>query len=84
MDEVTRDIQGDIPWSVIFADDVVLADDSRMWVNTKLGIWRQTSESKCFILGRTKTEYMRCGFYTTRQEEEVCLDGQMVPRKETF
>src|SRR3954470_3337145 len=29
MDEVTWDIQGDIPWCMLFADDVVLVDDSR-------------------------------------------------------
>ena len=29
MDEVTRDIQGDIPWCMLFADDVVLVDDSQ-------------------------------------------------------
>ena len=29
MDEVTRDIQGDIPWCMFFADDVVLVDESR-------------------------------------------------------
>ncbi|VAH62621.1 unnamed protein product [Triticum turgidum subsp. durum] len=32
MDEVTRDIQGDIPWCMLFADDVVLVDDSRAGV----------------------------------------------------
>jgi hypothetical protein len=29
MDEVTRDIQGGIPWCILFADDVVLVDESR-------------------------------------------------------
>ena len=29
MDEVTRDIQDDIPWCMLFADDVVLLDESR-------------------------------------------------------
>ena len=29
MDEVIRDIQGDIPWCMLFADDVVLVDESR-------------------------------------------------------
>jgi hypothetical protein len=28
IDVVTRDIQGDIPWCMLFTDDVVLVDDS--------------------------------------------------------
>ncbi|KAG2587499.1 hypothetical protein PVAP13_5NG144924 [Panicum virgatum] len=28
MDEVTRDIQGEIPWCMLFADDVVLVDEN--------------------------------------------------------
>ena len=55
-------------------------------VNRKLELWRQTLESKGFRLSRTKTEYMMCGFSTTRceEEEEVSLDGQVVPQKDTF
>jgi hypothetical protein len=47
---------------MLFADDVVLVDDSRTGVNRKLELWRQTLESKGFRLSRTKTEYMRCSF----------------------
>jgi hypothetical protein len=36
IDEVTRDIQRDIPWCMLFADDVVLVDESREGVNRKL------------------------------------------------
>ena len=32
MDEVTRNIQGDIPWCMLFADDVVLVDESQAGV----------------------------------------------------
>ena len=46
MDEVTRDIQGDIPWCMLFADDMVLVDESRAGVNRKLELWRRTLESK--------------------------------------
>jgi hypothetical protein len=85
MDEVKRDIQGDIPWCMLFADDVVLVDDSRAVVNRKLELWRHTLESKGFRLSRTKTEYMRCDFSTTRHEEgDVSLDGQVVAKKDTF
>jgi hypothetical protein len=82
MDEVTRDIQGDIPWYILFADDVVLVDDSQARVNRKLELWRQTLESKCIRLSRTKTEYMRCGFSTTMHEEkDFILDGRWFLRK---
>ena len=32
MDEVTRNIQGNIPWCMLFADDVVLVDESQAGV----------------------------------------------------
>jgi hypothetical protein len=82
--EVTRDIQGDIPWCMLFADDVVLVDENREGVNIKLELWRQTLESKGFRISRTKTEYMRCDFGTTISEDgDVSLGGQVVP-KDTF
>ncbi|PVH32444.1 hypothetical protein PAHAL_9G397800 [Panicum hallii] len=85
MDEVTRDIQGDIPWCMLFADDVVLVDESRVGVNMKLELWRHTLESRGFRLSRTKTEYMMCDFSPTRHEDgDVSLEGQVVAKKYTF
>jgi hypothetical protein len=40
MDEIIRDIQGGIPWCVLFIDDVVLVDESRTGVDQKLELWR--------------------------------------------
>ena len=40
MDEVPRDIQDDISWCMLFADDAVLVDESRVGVNRKLELWR--------------------------------------------
>jgi hypothetical protein len=85
MDEATRNIQGDIPWCMLFADDVVLVDDSRAGINRKLELWRHMLESKGFRLSRTKTKYMRCDFSVTRHDEgDVSLDGQVVAKKDTF
>ena len=65
--------------------DVVLVDESQAGVNRKLELWRQTLESKGFRLSRTKTEYMRCDFGGVVQEEgDVSLEGQVVPKKDTF
>jgi hypothetical protein len=85
MDEVTRNIQGGIPWWMLFADDVVLVNESRTGVNQKLELYRRTLEAKDFRLSRSKTEYMKCDFSTTTQEErDVRLDGQVVHKKDTF
>jgi hypothetical protein len=46
IDEVTRDTQENIPWCMLFADDVILVDESREGVNRKLDLWRQTLESR--------------------------------------
>jgi hypothetical protein len=85
MDEVTRDIQGGIAWCMLFADDVVLVDESRTGVDQKLELWRRTLEAKCFRLSRYKIEYMKCDFNATTQVEgDVRLNGQVIPKKDTF
>jgi hypothetical protein len=47
---------------MLFADDVMLVDETRVGVHRKLELWRQTLESEGFRFSRTKTEYMRCDF----------------------
>jgi hypothetical protein len=85
MDEVTRDIQGGISWCMLFADDVILVDESRTGVDQKLELWRRTLKAKGFRLSRSKTEYMKCDLSVTTQEEgDVRLDGQVIPKKDTF
>ncbi|KAF3625067.1 hypothetical protein FXO37_31070 [Capsicum annuum] len=71
---------------MLFADDVVLIDESRQGVNDKLEVWRQTLESKGFRLSRTKTEYLECKFCDSRQDEEVLvkLDSQAVCKRDSF
>nr|XP_009603727.2 late blight resistance protein R1-A-like [Nicotiana tomentosiformis] len=62
MDVLTRHIQGEVPWCMLFADDIVLTDETRYGVNARLEMWRQTVESKGFKLSRTMTEYLKCKF----------------------
>jgi hypothetical protein len=65
MNEVIRDIQGGIPWCMVFADGVILIDESRTRVDQKLELWRRTLEAKGFRLSRSKMEYMKCDFSAT-------------------
>ena len=70
---------------MLFADDIVLVDESQAGVKRKQELWRQTLESKGFRVSRTKIEYMRCDFSNAAHVEgEVSLEGQVVPKKDTF
>ena len=62
MDQLTRVIQDEITWCMLFTDDIVLVDETRAGVYVKLKLWRQTLESRGFRLSRAKTEYIECKF----------------------
>jgi hypothetical protein len=70
---------------MLFVDDVVLVDESRTGVDQKLELRRRTLEVKDFRLNRSKTEYMKCDFSATTQEEWM-LDSMVrwYPRKTPF
>ncbi|KAF3674589.1 putative peptidyl-prolyl cis-trans isomerase FKBP17-1, chloroplastic-like [Capsicum annuum] len=78
MDVLTRSIQRQVPLCMLFADDVVLIDESRQGVNDKLEVWRQTLESKGFRLSRAKTDYLECKFSDSRQEEEMRVRNEII------
>ena len=85
MDELTREIQDEVPWCMLCADDIVLIDETRGGLNAKLERWRHSLESKGFRLSRSKTEYLRCGFSGVEREDgEVTMGGVVVPRVERF
>lgn len=86
MDELTKDIQGDIPWCMMFADDIVLIDETCEGVNRKLELWRNTLETKGFKLSRNKTEYMHCNFSEGKKDMEgrVSLEGVVISQSNHF
>ncbi|XP_059306150.1 uncharacterized protein LOC132057526 [Lycium ferocissimum] len=86
MDALTSNIQGEVPWCMLFTDDIVFIDELRSGVNARLEVWRQTLESKGFKLSRTKTKYLECKFSDVIQveDEDEQLDTQVIPKKERF
>ena len=71
---------------MLFADDIVLIDESREGVNTKLDRWRDTLEAKGFRLSRSKTEYLHCRFSADEGSvaSEVAIEGETIPKVERF
>ena len=86
MDELIRAIQDEIPWCMLFADDVILTDEMGAGVNAKLELWRQTLESRDFRLSRAKIEYKKCKFSKQRIQyySIVRLGGQEIPMNSHF
>ena len=71
---------------VCFADDIVLVDETRAGVNTKLELWMQTLESQGFRLSRTKAEYMEYKFskHEIQDYTIMTLNGQEIPMSNYF
>ena len=58
MDVLTREVKEEPPWSMMFADDIVLCDDTKEKVREKLEAWRRVMEERGLKVSRKKTEYM--------------------------
>ncbi|VFR02502.1 unnamed protein product [Cuscuta campestris] len=86
MDVLTQGVQEGVPWCMLFADDIVLIDDTREGLNDKLELWRLALETKGFRISRSKTEYMECRFSgrDTESEVEVRIDSHLVPKVDMF
>lgn len=58
MDELTRKVQDEVLWCLLFAEYIVSIYKTRIWISFKLEVWRQTLESIGFKIGSSKIEYM--------------------------
>ncbi|KAI0511545.1 hypothetical protein KFK09_012175 [Dendrobium nobile] len=83
MDVLTRHLQEDVPWCMLFANDILLVDKTREGVEGKLELWRSTLESKSFRLSRSKTEYIECNFSSNKPSEGIVTLGDQVINKST-
>ncbi|KAK6764156.1 hypothetical protein RB195_024471 [Necator americanus] len=61
MDTITKEIQKQHPWTLLFADDVMLASDSRDDLQKQVQSWKYRLQQHGLRLNISKTEYMECG-----------------------
>ncbi|KAK3508193.1 hypothetical protein QTP70_017067 [Hemibagrus guttatus] len=76
MDQLSEEVRQESPWTMMFADDIVICSESREQVEENLGRWRFALERRGMKVSGSKTEYMcvneREGSGTVRlQGEEV-------------
>ena len=58
MDVVAEGIDENTPWTMLFADDLVLCDGNQQQLEERLEKWRNVMESAGMKLSRSKTEYL--------------------------
>ncbi|KAK3531918.1 hypothetical protein QTP70_034419, partial [Hemibagrus guttatus] len=76
MDQLSEEVRQESPWTMMFADDIVICSESREQGEENLERWRFALERRGMKVSRSKTEYMcvneREGSGTVRlQGEEV-------------
>ncbi|KAK3553295.1 hypothetical protein QTP86_032750 [Hemibagrus guttatus] len=76
MEQLSEEVRQESPWTMMFADDIVICSESREQVEENLERWRFALERRGMKVSRSKTEYMcvneREGSGTVRlQGEEV-------------
>ena len=58
MDRLTDEIRLESPWTIMFADNIMICRESREQVEASLERWRYALERRGMIVSRSKTEYM--------------------------
>ncbi|KAK3522985.1 hypothetical protein QTP86_010494 [Hemibagrus guttatus] len=82
MDQLSEEVRQESPWTMMFADDIVICSESREQVKENLERWRFALERRGMKVSRSKTEYMcvneREGSGTVR------LQGEAVKKVQEF
>ncbi|KAK3524718.1 hypothetical protein QTP86_001217 [Hemibagrus guttatus] len=74
MDQLSEEVRQESPWTMMFADDIVICSESREQVEENLERWRFALKRRGMKVSRSKTEYMcvneREGSGTVRLQSE--------------
>jgi len=75
LDTLTKDIQKEAPWNMLFADDVFLGDEDRKGVEEQVNLWTERLEKYGLKVNRLKTVYLVAKFSKKNSDvqEEVAI-----------
>ena len=84
MDRITDDIRLKSQWNVMFADDIVICNESREGVERELEKWRAALEGRGMKVSRSKTEYMCFNGKKEEEKETIKMQGVAIARVSDF
>ncbi|KAK3525945.1 hypothetical protein QTP70_011035 [Hemibagrus guttatus] len=82
MDQLSEEVRQESPWTMMFADDIVICSESREQVEENLERWRFALERRGMKVSRSKTEYMCVN--EREGSGRVRLQGEEVKKVQEF
>ena len=82
MDRLTDEVRREPPWTMLFADDIVICEETRKEVERRLESWKYSLERRGIKVNRSKIEYLCIN--GGNDDETVKMDDTKVPRVKEF
>ncbi|ETN78580.1 hypothetical protein NECAME_18201 [Necator americanus] len=80
MNTITKEIQKQHPWTLLLADDVMLASESRDYLQKQVQSCKDQLQQYGLLLNTSKTEYMECR--PGIEEGSIRVDGTELNKSE--
>ncbi|EYB98460.1 hypothetical protein Y032_0131g1640 [Ancylostoma ceylanicum] len=81
METISSDLQSTTPWTLLYADDVMIAASTREELQQKVQAWKHLLEQYGMRLNIKKTEYVECGEQTPGT---IFVDDAELPKAPAF
>ncbi|VDP20896.1 unnamed protein product [Heligmosomoides polygyrus] len=81
MDAITRDLQNPVPWTLLYADDVMLASEDKDELEREVQAWCDRLERFGLKLNVKKTEYLTTD---VTESSSIKVNGIELPRTSVF
>ena len=83
MDAISEHVRREVPWDMLYADDLIVADEEEAGIQTRFTDWQEALESKGLKININKTETMVC----SKTDETLMVRdraGNVLKQTETF
>ena len=84
MDVLSEGVRLELPWVMLYADDIAMCMVETADLNVNLEAWREKLEDRGLRINRMKTEWMRCLFGEEHDEVDLEIDMENLKEVESF
>ena len=82
MERLTNKVRRELPWTMLFADDIVICQKAREEVEGRLEFWRYALKRRGMKVSRSKTKYLCIN--GGNDNETVKMEDKKMPRVKEF